>query len=282
MDCGKYKLDFGGKPLVMGILNVTPDSFSDGGRFFDPEKAIRHARNMADAGADIIDIGGESTRPYADKVSLEEELKRVVPVIEAVAQEVNVPISVDTVKSVVAEKSIRAGALIINDISSLSDPEMAGVVKDTGVPIVLMHMQGTPRDMQDNPDYHDVVADVCRYFKTKTAEAINLGISTKKLILDPGIGFGKTVNHNLRLINQLDQLKQLGYPVLMGASRKSFIRKTLEPLSSFNEDNSSGLIETGTHAVTALSVLKGADILRVHDVAGTAGTIQMTCSVISS
>ncbi len=282
MNCGKYNLSFNGKPLVMGILNVTPDSFSDGGRFFDPEKALKHARKMAEAGVDIIDIGGESTRPYADKVSLEDELNRVIPVIEAVAKEINLPVSVDTVKAEVADAAIQAGASIVNDISSLADPCMANVVAKSGVPVVLMHMQGTPSDMQVNPEYNDVVTDVCSFFKSILQKASENGISGDRIILDPGIGFGKTVGHNLQLIKNLSQLKEMGYPVLMGASRKSFIRKTLNDLPFFIEEKSELLVDTGTHAISVISVQNGADIVRVHDVEGTVCTLKMMLSVMSS
>jgi len=281
MDCGKYKLDFSGRPLVMGILNVTPDSFSDGGKFFDPEKALKHARKMAAAGVDIIDIGGESTRPFADKVSLEDELNRVVPVIEAVAGEIDLPVSVDTVKAEVAEQSIKAGASIINDISSLSDPRMGDVAAETGVPVILMHMQGTPVDMQVNPDYVDVVEDVAGFFDMVIKKALKLGIKNDRIIIDPGIGFGKTVEHNLQLIKNLSRLTKMGYPVLMGASRKSFIKKTLGGLSFFSNEKSESLIETGTHAISAISVQNGADIVRVHDVEGTVCTLEMIYSVMS-
>ncbi|MFL2983393.1 MAG: dihydropteroate synthase [Candidatus Neomarinimicrobiota bacterium] len=246
--------------LVMGIVNVTPDSFSDGGRFLQTKKAFNHARKLIYDGADIIDIGGESTRPGANKVSQSEELIRVIPVIEAIR--LNFPdiiISIDTTKSVVASEAIQAGADIINDVSGLDlDRKMIETVASLKVPIIIMHMQGNPRNMQINPEYQDLIDDIILFFKEKIKIAKKSGINKNLIIIDPGIGFGKTVKHNFELIAKLNDFNKFGLPIMVGPSRKSFIGETLNlPVDSRIE---------GTSAAITASILNGARIVRVHDV----------------
>ncbi|SCX89312.1 dihydropteroate synthase [Desulfoluna spongiiphila] len=268
-----HRLNLGHRTCIMGILNVTPDSFSDGGQFFNAQHAINRARQMVEEGADIIDIGGESSRPNADAVALEEELRRVVPVVKELVKHINVPISVDTVKAEVARQSLEAGAAIINDITALTgDPEMAGVVADFEVPVVLMHMKGSPRTMQNNPAYEDPVGEVTAYLEKAIARAEAAGIARDKIIVDPGIGFGKTVGHNYTIIKHLKNLEALNVPVLMGTSRKSFIRKTLEEGGRIAPMTD---IELGTQATVSASIMGGAHIVRVHDVKSTATTVRI-------
>ena len=246
--------------LVMGIVNVTPDSFSDGGNFFSPEIAIRHASKLITQGADIIDIGGESTRPGAELVSESEELKRVIPVIEKVRiDNPTILISIDTTKASVAKYAVEAGADIINDVSGLSfDNNMTGIVESLNVPIVIMHMKGNPQNMQLNPKYKDIVNEILDFFKTKIKIAIQSGINRSMIILDPGIGFGKTVDHNFELLSRLNEFNVLELPIMIGPSRKSFIGITLDLPP---EDR----VE-GTAAAVSAGVLNGASIVRVHDV----------------
>lgn len=255
--------DLGRRTLVMGILNVTPDSFSDGGRFFSLESAVAHARQLIREGADIIDVGGESTRPGAEPVPAEEELRRVLPVIRAIRKEFSVPISIDTYKAIVAEAALAAGANIVNDISALRfDPQMVEVVAHARVPIVLMHMLGTPQTMQQNPVYTDVVREIKEFLGERIAFARAHGI--REIIIDPGIGFGKTVAHNVEILRRLSELKDLGCPILIGTSRKSFIGKL-----GGTEENPLPISERleGTIASNVIAVLHGAQIVRVHDVA---------------
>lgn len=245
--------------LIMGILNVTPDSFSDGGRFTDPGRALERALEMAAEGADWIDIGGESTRPGAEPVDAIEEMRRVVPVIEALAGK-GLTVSIDTTKASVAEAAIGAGASIVNDVSALSfDPDMAGVVAGGGVPLILMHMRGTPKTMQLDTAYGDLMSEVYGYLHSRLEFASRMGIDPESIIVDPGLGFGKSVEGNLELLARLREFKSLGRPVLVGPSRKSFIGKTL---------NAAGPDErlAGTIAACALAASNGAAILRVHDV----------------
>jgi dihydropteroate synthase len=250
----------------MGILNVTPDSFSDGGRFLDVDKAISHALQMEQDGADIIDVGGESSRPGADPVSEKEELSRVLPVIEGIREKSQILISIDTYKSGVAERALQAGANWINDISGLrSDPEMAGVAKDFDCPVVVMHMKGTPKTMQENPTYEDVCQEVTNFFEERIAVLGQHGI--KKVILDPGIGFGKRLEDNLTLIRCCDIFQQHGLPVLTGPSRKSFIGM----ITGRPEDQRLA----GTLATIQTLVQKGVNILRVHDVRETRDTLKV-------
>ena len=246
--------------LVMGIVNVTPDSFSDGGKFFSPEVAISHASKLIRQGADIIDIGGESTRPGAEQVSELEELKRVIPVIEKIRNDnPTILISIDTTKASVAKHAVEAGADIINDVSGLSfDKNMIGVVESFNIPIVIMHMKGNPQNMQLNPKYKDIVNEILDFFKMKIKIAIQSGINRSMIILDPGIGFGKTVDHNFELLSRLNEFNVLELPIMIGPSRKSFIGITLDLPP---EDR----VE-GTAAAVSAGVMNGASIVRVHDV----------------
>ena len=246
--------------LVMGIVNVTPDSFSDGGKFFSPEVAISHASKLISQGADIIDIGGESTRPGAEQVSEPEELKRVIPVIEKIRTEnPTILISIDTTKASVAKHAVEAGADIINDVSGLSfDNNMTGIVESFDVPVVIMHMKGNPQNMQLNPKYKDIVNEILDFFKMKIKIAIQSGINRSMIILDPGIGFGKTVEHNFELLSRLNEFNVLELPIMIGPSRKSFIGITLDlPPEDRLE---------GTAAAVSAGVMNGASIVRVHDV----------------
>lgn len=254
----------------MGIVNVTPDSFSDGGQFHSLEAALGQARRQIDAGADIIDIGGESTRPFADSVPAEEEMARVIPVIERLVKHIEVPISIDTTKAVVAERALNAGAAIINDISAMRlDDGMAAIAAKHQVPVILMHMKGEPRTMQLDPTYEDVVAEVRDFLAEAIAKCVDAGISRDKIIVDPGIGFGKTVRHNLKLINRLADLAQLDAPILVGPSRKRFIRDLVKDPSQDDIPPDRPEVETGTQAAVAASVINGAHIVRVHNVANT-------------
>ncbi len=259
IDAGEHTLVFGGRTLVMGVVNTTPDSFSDGGRFWRFEDARERAIEMARAGADIVDIGGESTRPGADPVSLEEEVRRTVPLIESLAGEVSIPISIDTCKSQVAERALDAGASIINDISALRfDAEMTTLAAVRGAPVIMMHMQGIPRNMQEDPRYDDVVGDISRFLRERAQAAVEGGIEPGKIMVDPGIGFGKTAEHNLEIIRRIDELGSLGYPVVLGASRKRFIGTiTGRPADQR---------VLGTAATVAFAIARGVDVLRVHDV----------------
>ena len=246
--------------LVMGILNVTPDSFSDGGLFYNTDEAVSHAIKLIEYGIDIIDIGGESTRPGAKKISEEEEIQRIIPVVKQIRElSPEIIISIDTTKSMVAQKAIQSGANIINDISGFSfDNKMIDVVRESKVPVIIMHMQGDPSNMQDNPVYDDLIMDISSFFKNKIKLAIDAGIKKEQIILDPGIGFGKTVGDNFQLINQLNEFCKLGFPVMIGPSRKSFIGTTLNlPVDDRLE---------GTAAAVAVGVMNGARIVRVHDV----------------
>jgi dihydropteroate synthase len=249
------------RPLIMGVLNVTPDSFADGGRFFDRDAALAQARALVVAGADILDVGGESTRPFADPVPLEEELRRVLPVIETLAPEIPVPISIDTYKAKVAQAALEAGATLINDISALRfDPEMGPLAAQLQAPVVLMHMQGTPRDMQRQPHYHDLLGEIRDFFRERLEFAASCRLSPELLVLDPGIGFGKTWKHNLEILNHLEVFLDLGCPLLVGASRKAFIGHILDLPAGEERD-------IGTLAALAISVLKGGRIFRTHNVA---------------
>ncbi len=252
----------GQKPLIMGIVNITPDSFSDGGQFFDGDKAVEHVLQLAEEGADIIDIGGESTRPGAEKVSVEDELARVIPVIEAVADKIKIPISIDTYKSEVAARALEAGASIINDISALRFDEKLGDVAATkGAYIILMHMRGTPSDMQQNTRYDNLIGEISTYLAAAARKSIGLGVTSEKIIIDPGIGFGKSPEGNFTIIKNLHRFLDLGYPLMVGVSRKSFIGKTL------NLETGERL--EGSIAAACYAVLNGADIVRTHDVAAT-------------
>ena len=255
-----YVLPVGERTCIMGILNVTPDSFSDGGLFLSPERAVEKARRMAEEGADIIDVGGESSRPGSDRITADEELARVMPVIKALKQAVDVPISVDTYKSEVAREALAAGALIVNDITALrGDARMAATVAEFDAGVVLMHMRGTPSDMQEDPFYYDVIGEISSYLEESIEIAAEAGIDPEKIIVDPGIGFGKTMEHNITVLRDLQELADLGKPVMVGTSRKSF-------LGAITGKDPDGRI-FGTAASCALAILKGAAIIRVHDVA---------------
>jgi dihydropteroate synthase len=247
------------RPLLMGIVNVTPDSFFDGGRFCDPQRAVAHALRLVEEGADLLDIGAESTRPGALPVDEQEERRRLVPVVAAVAKAVSVPISVDTSKAEVAKAAIDAGAIMVNDVTALrGDSAMVGVVAQAGVALVLMHMQGTPDIMQHAPRYDDVVGEVAQFLAERVRYAIDQGVARDRIVVDPGIGFGKTLGHNLDLLANLRVFAELGYPVLVGPSRKGFIGQLT--------DQSVEARGWGTAGVVALAVEQGANILRVHDV----------------
>ncbi|MDD5448031.1 MAG: dihydropteroate synthase [Actinomycetota bacterium] len=259
LKAGSFKLELGKRTLVMGVLNVTPDSFSDGGRYSDFSAARQRAIEMAEEGADIIDIGGESTRPGALPVSLEEECERLIPLIEALSSDVEVPISIDTCKAMVAERAVEAGACIVNDISALRfDPQMGSVVASLGVPLILMHMQGTPRNMQENPHYEDLMGEIGSFLSERAEAALKAGIDAGKVLIDPGIGFGKTALHNLEIIRRLEEFRSLPYPLVIGPSRKRFIGYVLDkPVDERL---------MGTAAAVSFAIARGADIVRVHDV----------------
>lgn len=272
---GKHRLDFGKRTCIMGVLNVTPDSFSDGGKFFTFDDAVAQGYKLFEDGADILDIGGESTRPFSNPVSEEEEILRVVPVIEKLSKHIPIPISIDTTKAGVAEQAIKAGAAMINDVSSLSfDPKMANVAVDYGVPVVLMHMLGNPKTMQMEPFYDDLIGEIKTFFENAIDQAENKGISRLKIIIDPGIGFGKTVGHNLLLIQRLQEFKTLKVPIMIGTSRKAFIRNLLKDNTVEEINADSAMTESGTQASVAAAILNGAHIIRVHDVANTRVTVK--------
>ncbi len=257
--CRDRRLELGRRTLIMGILNITPDSFSDGGRYFSSDTALARARVLIEAGADILDIGGESTRPGSQPVSVEEEMARVLPVLTTLRRNLQVPLSIDTYKAAVAEAALAAGAEIINDISGLTfDAGMAALAARSGAGLVLMHIQGTPRDMQQNPWYADVTAEVGRFLARQVAVAEAAGVGRDQIVLDPGIGFGKRPEDNLTLLRELGRLNSLGLPLLVGPSRKSFIGRILDlPVSERVE---------GTAAAVTAAILNGAGIVRVHDV----------------
>ena len=254
------RLDFTAGCIVMGVLNVTPDSFSDGGRFLDTDKAIEHGLKMADEGAATIDIGAESTRPGAEPVSTGEQIRRVVPVIEALCRKIDLPISIDTNRSEVAKAALEAGAAMINDITALSDERMGELAAGWKVPVVLMHMQGTPATMQAEPKYEDVVSEVLEFLLSRAGRAEDFGIAKNMIFIDPGIGFGKTLEHNLLLLKNIDKFAASPYRVLVGTSRKSFIGKIT------GKENPAARV-FGTAATVALCAAAGVSIVRVHDVA---------------
>ena len=257
---GHPGLDLSCRPRVMGIVNVTPDSFSDGGDAFDTAAAVAMGERLAEEGAAILDVGGESTRPGSDPVNADEELARVIPVIQALLPRVEVPLSVDTYKASVAARALEAGAFMVNDISALRmDPEMAAVVRDAGCPVVLVHMLGEPRNMQVDPHYEDVVDDVYRFFVRRLTWAIDQGLKEENLLIDPGIGFGKTLEHNLTLLQNLGSFRSLGRPVVLGASRKAWLGRVLD-LPGAKERLA------GTVATTVVAALQDVDVVRVHDV----------------
>ena len=270
LPCGNRVLDLS-NTHVMGILNITPDSFSDGGRFTQRDAALRHAEEMVAAGATLIDVGGESTRPGARAVTPLEELERVAPVVEALNRELDVVISVDTSTPAVIRESARLGAGLINDVRSLSRDGALEAAAATGLPVCLMHMRGEPGDMQNNPHYHDVTAEVASYLEERMAACAVVGIESDRIILDPGFGFAKTLEHNLSLFRHMESLYRLGRPLLVGVSRKSMIGLTLN--RAVNERL------PGSLALAALAMTKGASILRVHDVAETVDVVRMIAAV---
>ena len=262
-----FRRELGSFPLFMGIVNVTPDSFSDGGRYLTHEVALEHALRLAADGADILDVGGESTRPGADAVSLDEELRRVVPLIEQLARRTDVPISVDTSKAEVARQALRAGARIVNDISGLRfDPEMIEVCGESRCGVVVMHMQGTPQTMQIEPRYTDVVEEICEYFRERLQTLGRDGIDAERIVLDPGVGFGKTAQHNLEILSNVARFRALGRPVLIGHSRKRFLKKIVRR----DVDD----IRFGTVGVSVALAQQHTDIVRVHDVAANRDAIR--------
>ena len=251
-------IEFGRKTLIMGILNVTPDSFYDGGSHFEKNKAVERAYELCNDGADIIDIGGESTRPGAESVSLSEEMDRVCPVIEALAGKIGIPISVDTYKSEVAEEALKLGASVVNDISGLNfDESMAGVAAKYNAYIVLMHIKGTPKNMQVNPEYENLLEEIYSYLEKSKEKALKCGVDKNKIIIDPGIGFGKTLEDNYRILDNIAYFKKMELPVLIGLSRKSLIGRLCEK----DDDRLFATI-----ALNSISAMNGADIIRVHDV----------------
>lgn len=272
--CGRHRIEIGRRTIIMGILNVTPDSFSDGGLYMDPDLAGRRAVEMVEEGADIIDVGGESTRPGADPVPVEEEMRRVIPVISRLVKEIpDVPISVDTYKAEVARAAIEEGASIVNDISAMRmDPGMVDVISESSVGVILMHMKGTPKDMQLNPRYDHPISEIYEFLQERAEFAESRGIDRSRIVVDPGIGFGKDLDHNLEIIRRIREFRSLGFPVLIGPSRKSFIGKVLGlPVDERVE---------GTGAVVSIAIAYGADIVRVHDVKEMARVARMTDSIV--
>jgi dihydropteroate synthase len=273
--------DFSKKTYIMGILNVTPNSFSDGGKFFSIDDAVEHALKMEKDGADIIDIGGESTRPGSESISVEEEINRVLPVIEDLDTKIKIPISIDTYKSHVAQKSLDLGVEMVNDITALrGDKKLASIVADYNVPVCLMHMKGEPKNMQVNPTYDDVVKEIHDFLKERVNHAISSGIKKENIILDPGLGFGKRtgngIEDNSEIIHRLSEFKELGYPILIGASRKTFISnmcgcKRPLPVNERLE---------GSLAAASTAVMNGADIVRVHDVKETRQSLDLVDKII--
>ena len=277
-----HTLRLGGRTCVMGVVNVTPDSFSDGGLFFDRDAAVAHAERLVNDGADIIDIGGESTRPFSESIPAEEEIDRVGPVIQKLARRISIPISIDTTKAAVARRAIAAGASMINDIGALRlDPDMARVAADCDVPIIVMHMLGTPKTMQIAPVYTDVIGEIKAFLAAAIDRAEAGGVPRSRVIIDPGIGFGKTVDHNLMLLARLKEFETLNAPVLVGPSRKSFIRKTLEKQTEKAIRPCPSAMDAGTCAAVAAAIFNGVHIVRVHDVKGACATAKIIDAINS-
>jgi dihydropteroate synthase len=261
------------RPSVIGVVNVTPDSFSDGGDFFDPGRAIEQGKRLHAEGASLVDVGGESTRPGSEGVSVEEELRRVEPVLEGLA---GLPVSIDTSKAAVARRALDLGAVLVNDVTALrADSDLAGVVADAGAYLCLMHMLGEPRTMQDAPRYADVVAEVASFLEARLAAAVAAGIQEERICLDPGIGFGKTVEHNLELLARMDELVAIGRPVLVGASRKRFLGRILG-----DRDAVTGPVAAGV-AINVLAYERGASLFRVHDVRENVEALAAARSVVA-
>jgi dihydropteroate synthase len=268
LEWSEFSLNLAARTHVMGILNVTPDSFSDGGRFFHRDRAIEQGLAMAQDGADIIDVGGESTRPYSQRITKGEELDRIIPVVEGLRKELSIPISVDTLKAEVAREALRAGASMVNDISALRfDPGMTALVAEANVPVILMHMKGTPNNMQDKPVYRNLIQEIIDFLEGAAGRAVQGGIRREMTIVDPGIGFGKTFDQNLEIIRELSRFRCLGRPVLLGSSRKAFIGHILDrPVHER---------DTGTMATVAAAVMNGAHMVRVHDVKRAVETVRV-------
>ena len=260
------------RPLVMGILNVTPDSFSDAGRYFDPDAALRHGLEMVEQGADLLDVGGESTRPGSDPVTANEEWRRIGPVIHDLANKVDIPLSVDTMKPDVAAKAIDAGASIVNDVSGMREAAMVQVVAGSRAGAVVMHMLGNPKTMQTHPQYDDVLGEVSSFLVERIRALEAAGAATEAIAVDPGVGFGKTREHNLALLRNLDRIVALGHPVVVGVSRKSFIQQL--------DGGESGERLSGSIAAASLAVAKGARIVRVHDVRETVRAMRVADAVL--
>ena len=270
---GNKRLNLSERIAVMGILNVTPDSFYDGGRYLRQDKALRRIEEMVEEGADIIDIGGESTRPGAERVNPDEERRRVIPIIDKIRRHFDIPISIDTYKAQIAREAIEAGADMVNDISGLRfDLELKKVIASFDVPVVIMHIKGTPKDMQDNPQYKCLMGEIISYIRESIKIAEEAGVDPDKIIIDPGIGFGKTTTHNLEIISRLGELKSLGKPILIGVSRKSFIGNILKLPSSERLE--------GSLAMASLSVFQGAHMVRTHDVKQTRRAVDMVKAVM--
>ena len=273
--CGDHTLELGERTLLMGTINVTPDSFSDGDRFYKTDQAIKQGELLASHGADILDVGGESTRPFSDAVDIEEELRRVIPVVSELAKRTSLPISIDTYKGRVARAALDVGASMINDISGLRyDAELVQVAATSQVPLVLMHMLGSPRTMQLEPHYGSLLSEIIGFLEERIQFACEAGVSRDRIIVDPGIGFGKTVHHNLLLIKHLDSLTTLGQPILLGSSRKSFIGAVLDKEVTEREP--------GTWATVCASIFKGAHIVRVHEVATCRQIADMMDAIINA
>jgi dihydropteroate synthase len=269
--CGRFQLDLT-RPHVMGIVNVTPDSFSDGGKYSSVDLAIEHALQLIAEGADILDIGGESTRPGATPVGLDEELKRVIPVIEALSKVTTVPLSIDTYKPGVMRAAIQAGVDIVNDICALREEGALEIVANSNAGVCLMHMQGTPQTMQVNPQYNDVVTEVKQFLADRVDACLKYGIASERITLDPGFGFGKTTAHNVALIQHLDSFAELGFPLLVGLSRKSVLGR----IAGGDEQQR---LHAGL-AASVISVMKGAKIVRVHDVKATVHALKVVAAVM--
>lgn len=267
-----HRLHLGERTHIMGVLNVTPDSFSDGGRYISKDEAIEQGLRMAREGADMIDVGGESTRPYADKVTAQEEIDRVIPVIEALSRELTIPVSIDTCKARVAREALSAGASILNDISAFRfDPDMMSTAVEAGVPVILMHMKGTPADMQKSPTYEELIPEIIAFLGDARDRALEAGIARHMIILDPGIGFGKNFDHNLEIIRDLAHFRALGQPILLGSSRKAFLGHIL--------DREPQERDIGTMATIAVGVMNGANIVRVHNVKMAFDTIHVVDAI---
>ena len=272
ISAGPFRLTFGKRTLLMGILNVTPDSFSDGGRYMTVKRAVAHALKMQEEGADILDVGGESTRPGARLISAQEELRRILPVVERLQRKLRIPLSIDTSKAVVAEAALRAGATIVNDVTALKNPRMAEVAAAAGVPVILMHMRGTPQTMHRYTHYRRLIPEIAAELLQSVRKAIAAGVSKGKILIDPGIGFAKGPKENLLALKNLRVLKALGFPIVIGPSRKSFIGKVLADLS---EDRI-----FGTAAAVALGIFSGADVVRVHDVAAMRHVVMVSDAIV--